>query len=197
MATIDRLSICSSCFPWGPLACISPPPPPPSPNPIPLSEITPPQWPSGQASLLFAGDSRIPHYWVVHTSALNTGTLAASLPDAWCYRVSAGTGGFGVSRLWLSGIASLLCNSFLSVVGHKIVDTDVYSEMHFAFFWDVDALCLFLGCKTTKKQQITLRSPSQCTQAPNHLFNNKDNLLRSSNIEANQNKVLWSKEWRT
>ena len=34
-----------------------------------------------------------------HTSDLKTGTPVATLPDAWRYRVSAGTGGPGVSIL--------------------------------------------------------------------------------------------------
>ena len=34
-----------------------------------------------------------------HTSDLNTGTPVATLPGAWCYRVSAGTGQPGVSML--------------------------------------------------------------------------------------------------
>ena len=34
-----------------------------------------------------------------HTSDLNIGTPVATLPGAWCYRVSAGTGQPGVSKL--------------------------------------------------------------------------------------------------
>ena len=34
-----------------------------------------------------------------HTSGSNTGTPVTTLPGAWCYRVSAGTGGPGVSIL--------------------------------------------------------------------------------------------------
>ena len=34
-----------------------------------------------------------------HTSDLKIGTPVATLPDAWCYRVNAGTGWLGVSLL--------------------------------------------------------------------------------------------------
>ena len=36
-----------------------------------------------------------------HTSNFKTGTLVATLPDAWPYRVSAGTGWPNVSILWV------------------------------------------------------------------------------------------------
>ena len=39
-----------------------------------------------------------------HTSDLKTGTLVTSLPYAWCYRVSAGTGLPDVSVLWLGEV---------------------------------------------------------------------------------------------
>ena len=65
----------------------------------------PPRWPSGKASasraedpgfesrlrLIFSGSS--------HTSDLKIGTPVATLPGAWSYRVSAGTGRPGVSIL--------------------------------------------------------------------------------------------------
>ena len=44
-----------------------------------------------------------------------------ALPGAWRYGVSAGTGRFGVSILWLGEIKSLICNFYLSVAVHKIV----------------------------------------------------------------------------
>ena len=51
-----------------------------------------------------------------HTSDLKIGTPVATLPDAWRYRVRAGTGLPGVSILWLGEMESLVC-SFLSQCG--------------------------------------------------------------------------------
>ena len=50
-----------------------------------------------------------------HSSVLKIGTPVATLPGAWCYRVSTGTGWPGVSILWLSEVESLVCNFCLSV----------------------------------------------------------------------------------
>ena len=38
------------------------------------------------------------------------GSLAASLPEAWCYGISARTGWLGVNILCLDRMASLICN---------------------------------------------------------------------------------------
>ena len=59
-----------------------------------------------------------------HTCDLNIGTPVATLPGAWRYRVSAGTGQPGVSILWLGEMESLICNFCLSVAAHKIVCAD-------------------------------------------------------------------------
>ena len=59
-----------------------------------------------------------------YTSDLNIGTPVATLPGAWRYRVSAGTGRPGVSILWLGEMESLICNSYLSVAAYKIVCAD-------------------------------------------------------------------------
>ena len=59
-----------------------------------------------------------------HTSDLNIGTPVATLPGAWRYRVSAGTGRPGVSILWLGEMESLICNFYLSVAARKIVWAD-------------------------------------------------------------------------
>ena len=53
-----------------------------------------------------------------HTSDLKIGTPVATLPGAWRYRVSAGTGRPGVSILWLGEMESLVCNFYLSVAAH-------------------------------------------------------------------------------
>ena len=50
-----------------------------------------------------------------HTSDLKIGTSVATLPGAWCYRLSAGTGWPGVSILRLGGKDSLICNFYLSI----------------------------------------------------------------------------------
>ena len=59
-----------------------------------------------------------------HTSDLNIGTPVATLPGAWRYRVSAGTGPPGVSILWLGEMESLICSFYLSVAARKIVCAD-------------------------------------------------------------------------
>ena len=60
-----------------------------------------------------------------HTSDFKTGTPVATLPGAWRYRVSAGTGWPGVSILWLGEMESLICNFYLSVAARKIVEADL------------------------------------------------------------------------
>ena len=49
----------------------------------------------------------------------------ATLPGAWRYRVSAGTGRPGVSILWLGEVETLICTFYLSVAEHKIVWGDL------------------------------------------------------------------------
>ena len=60
-----------------------------------------------------------------HTSDLKTGIPVATLPGAWHYRVSAGTGGSGVSILSLGEVESLICNFYLTVAARKIVCADL------------------------------------------------------------------------
>ena len=59
-----------------------------------------------------------------HTSDLNIGTPVATLPGAWRYRVSTGTGRPGVSILWLGEVECLICNFCLSVAARKTVRAD-------------------------------------------------------------------------
>ena len=59
-----------------------------------------------------------------HTSDLRFGTPVATLPGAWRYKVSAGTGRPGVSVLWLDEVESWICNFYLSVTTRKIVWAD-------------------------------------------------------------------------
>ena len=59
-----------------------------------------------------------------HSSDLKIGTPVATLPGAWRYWVSAGTGWPRVSILWLGEVESLICNFYLSVAARKIVWAD-------------------------------------------------------------------------
>ena len=59
-----------------------------------------------------------------HTSDLKIGTPVATLPGAWRYRVSTGTGRPGVSILWLGELERLICNFCLSVAARNIVWAD-------------------------------------------------------------------------
>ena len=56
-----------------------------------------------------------------HTSDLKIDTPVATLPGAWRYRVSTGTGRPGVSILWLGEVERWICNFCLSVAARKIV----------------------------------------------------------------------------
>ena len=55
------------------------------------------------------------------TIDLKIGTSVATLPGAWRYRVSTGTGLHGVRILRLGVLESLICNFYLSVAARKIV----------------------------------------------------------------------------
>ena len=65
-----------------------------------------------------------------HNSDLKIGTAVATLPGAWHYRVSAGTGWPGVSILWLGEVESLICNFYLSVAARTIVLSRSVPEIH-------------------------------------------------------------------
>ena len=56
-----------------------------------------------------------------HTSDIKNGTSVATLPGAWRYRVSAGTGLPSVSILRLVEVESLICNLYISVAARTIV----------------------------------------------------------------------------
>ena len=59
-----------------------------------------------------------------HTGDLKIGTSVATMPGAWHYRVSAGSGRPGVSILWLGEAESLICNFYLSVAARKVIWAD-------------------------------------------------------------------------
>ena len=83
-----------------------------------------------KASASRAGDPGFESRWggifsgSSHTSDLKTGTPVATLPGAWRYRVSTGTGRPGVSILWLGEVERWICNIYLSVAARKIVWAD-------------------------------------------------------------------------
>ena len=56
-----------------------------------------------------------------HTTDIKMGTPVATLPGAWYYRVSAGTGWPSVSILRLGEIERWICNFYLSVAACTIV----------------------------------------------------------------------------
>ena len=68
-------------------------------------------------------ESLLPRYFLgsSRTSDLKTGTPVATLPGAWRYRVSAGTGRPGVGILWLGEVESLTRNFYLSEAARKLV----------------------------------------------------------------------------
>ena len=72
----------------------------------------------------FESHLRQDFFGLSHTSDLKIGTQVATLPGAWYYRVSAGTGRPSVSILWLGEVESLICNFYLSVAARKIVWAD-------------------------------------------------------------------------
>ena len=59
-----------------------------------------------------------------HTIDLKIGTPVSTLPGAWRYKVSTGTGRPGVSILWLGEVERLICNFYLSVTARQIVWAD-------------------------------------------------------------------------
>ena len=59
--------------------------------------------------------------WSSQTSDLIIGTPVATLPGAWRYRVSTGTGWPGISILSLGKVESLICNFCLSVAACQLV----------------------------------------------------------------------------
>ena len=87
-----------------------------------------------------------------HTSDLNIGTPVATLPGAWRYRVSAGTGRPGVSILWVGEMESWICNFYLRVAARP---------------WDTLAYCWDVKQPTTNKQS-EIDSMFGDTEAPYH-----------------------------
>ena len=59
-----------------------------------------------------------------HTTDPKIAHLVATLPDAWCFWFSTGTGLPGVSILWLGEMESLICSLCLSVAACRFVWAD-------------------------------------------------------------------------
>ena len=76
-----------------------------------------------------------------HTSDLKIGTPVATLPGAWRYRASAGTGWPGVSLLGLGEVESLICNFYLSVAACTIVVADPSLRYTSMYYNDVICNC--------------------------------------------------------
>ena len=77
-----------------------------TPDAVGIFLLPPPRWPSGSGVRLESGTSRVRIPLATgffpgssHIIDLKIGTLVATLPGAWRYRVSAGTGWPGVSIL--------------------------------------------------------------------------------------------------
>ena len=79
-----------------------------------------------------------------HTSDSKIGTPVATLPGAWRYRVSTGTGQPGVSILWLGEVERLICNFYLGVAAGKIV-------------WDTQACCWDVKPPANKQTNLSLQ----------------------------------------
>ena len=113
-----------------------------------------------------------------HTCDLKIGSLVATLPGAWCYRVSTETGRPSVSILWLSDVESLRCNFYLSVAAGKIEQTRP---------WDILACCWDVKQPTNNKfieGQSSVRKLKNCA----HLF------LKSS-IDAHETCDAAATSW--
>ena len=78
---------------------------------------------------------RIESYQWLKKKKKKNGTPVATLPGAWRYRVSPGTGRPGVSILWLGKVESLICSFYLSVAVRKIVR----------------AVCWLVGCLSSQQ----------------------------------------------
>ena len=119
--------------------------------------LTPPCWPSGLGICLESGRSRFKSnlwqyfYGSSDTSDLKIGTPVATLPGAWRYRVSSGTGRPGVSILWLGEVESWIYNFYLSVVAHKLSE-----QIH---FWDTLVCCWDIEQTTNNTTILTSLPP--------------------------------------
>ena len=124
-----------------------------------------PFWPSSMVSTSsVVGLGSIPHFhrgsisWSSHNGDLTTGTPVATLPDAWCSRVSTGAGWPSVStvNLWLGEIESLINNFYLGVAAYTTDWAD--------FFWDTWA-CRSGAELPTNNYQVIRSRPSWCMTA--------------------------------
>ena len=111
-----------------------------------------------------------------HTSDLKIGTPVATLPGAWHYSASAGTGQSSVSILWLGEGESLICSFYLSVAASKIVSADL-SQRYYS---------MLLGRYATNQQTISKYNSSEQFQNTTAQNNFKIQQLRTA-TQSNQN----------
>ena len=109
-----------------------------------VSTLWLPRWPSRKASASRVADlDSIPAFgWDLFPGPV------ATLPGAWHYKVSTGTGWPGVSILWLGWIASLICNFCLSVAACTIVYADAslrYTSMLLGHYAASNSNCTVTG----------------------------------------------------
>ena len=111
----------------------------------------------------------------------------ATLPGAWCYRVSAGTGRPGVSTLWLGEVESLICNFCLSVAARKIVWADRP--------WDTLACCWDVKQPTN---QPTARCHERVSAGTGWRgvgklsFGERESLICSFHLSAVSHTIVWA-----
>ena len=84
----------------------------------PITKLPPQYWSTDRLTGLLVKASAS---WLSCISDLKTGTLEATPPGTWRYRVSTGTGWPGVSIPWPGEIESLICNFYLSVAPCTLV----------------------------------------------------------------------------
>ena len=109
-----------------------------------------------------------------HTSDLNIGTPVATLPGAWRYRVSAGTGQPGVSILWLGEMEGWICSFYLSDLCRSV--PEIHSHV----------------AGTLSNQQTSNNSIS--TEANHHQQQNQPNSNNNNIKTRNKNKKQKQKQ---
>ena len=97
-----------------------------------------------------------------YTSDFKIGTPVATLPGAWCYRISAGTGRPGVSTLWLGEISA----TSISVWQHVQMCKQIRPWVTQACCWDVKQPTNnhHPGIRSVRDQHIITTEHSDCWQ---------------------------------
>ena len=97
---------------------------------------------------LVTSGQTLPSSLTFRASDLKIGTPVATLPGAWRYRVSTGTGWPGVSILWLGEVERLICN--ISVWQHVQLSEQIRPWDTLACCWDVKQPTNTQSIKTRK-----------------------------------------------